>query len=90
MPCGGGKDAGEVQQTDTWPHRVLTPHGRASKRSAPTLSAAASAALPGELWVPDLLAQDLCQWRTRQSEPISLGGGRLGKEKGGQGGREGG
>lgn len=66
------------------------PHGRASKRSAPTLSAAASAALPGELWAPDLLAQGLGQWRTRQSEPISWEEGGWEKEKGSQGGREGG
>ena len=64
------------------------PHGRASKRSACTLSAAASAVLPGKPWAPDVLVQGLRWWRTRQSEPISLGGGRLGKEKGGQGGRE--
>lgn len=79
MLCGGGKDGGRSNRLNPGHVESRQPRGWASKRSALTLSAVASIALPGEPWAPDLLAQGPRQWGTRQSESISLGGGRLGK-----------
>ena len=74
-----GEGWGEVQQTGPWPRGVPTAPWTGQQEICTHAERSGLRALPGEPWAPDLLAQGPRQWGTRQSESISLGGGRLGK-----------